>query len=500
MAHSKAEQDQQGRCTISQSTMELCNFSLPHQDLSKEGISSSILSFEGVLAFQLTDFIKNDCLKSLHERVLIRGVNVVNQAMSVGMAGWFEYGYSHALDRNIERLFDIMECLARDFALNDKFDASADVLRSLLTRCELNLPLYHPMTLMVSLDLAGALIMISQPEHAGLLLIQASHRLSEYLAEQERQYLKAICDWSSLPPEGKVIFRKWVANDFVSMLRSFVRLLEDLLERGFPNVLGPHSETVLLNHCFLGDSMTVLANCLAMEEIYPCLGNSPESALVWTRALKHYRTAFEGWAMAGRSLSHPSSVAAACGLCRCLRELGKLDHAIQILSMVVCATNPKPTREDLCASSGVEKAIVESPSITFLPASSRSSTKALQVRVTSGRGQSTALCLWHLAVYFMEANPNERGRIRALNLLHASSESLRRVLKDDESGHCRNRCALEMLQCVEDEARELFKPLKAAIESNPSYKDTNDGVGINQSTTKLAKKAWQSFQEHFSIA
>ena len=203
------------------------------------------------------------------------------------------------------------------------------------------------------------------------------------------------------------------------MLMSFISRLEELMDRDFSFFLGETSETTLISHCFLADSMTVLANCLSMNE------PGQDSVMVWTHALKHYRTAFEGWAKEGRGLSHPSIISAACGLCRCLRELDKLDQAISILSAIASALNTKPTKWELSVCYQESIAL---PSASFLPPASRSRTNSLENQLCSESELSAAQCLWYLAVYSVERNPDERGRIRALSLLHASSESLRRAL------------------------------------------------------------------------
>jgi len=453
--------------------------------------------YSGVFAFQLSQFVNKKGMGALHEHILLRSLEVANQAVSIGMTGWVEYGSSCSLDRNMDRIFEIMQRLARHYAEDRRLDEAVDILKSLLTRCELSLPLYHPMTLMVSLDLAGAMILSSRMERATQLLKQVSRRFAKYLAEQEEMYFDAVDESSTLPPQDKLILRIRPANDFISMLMSFISRLEELMDRDFSFFLGETSETTLISHCFLADSMTVLANCLSMNE------PGQDSVMVWTHALKHYRTAFEGWAKEGRGLSHPSIISAACGLCRCLRELDKLDQAISILSAIASALNTKPTKWELSVCYQESIAL---PSASFLPPASRSRTNALQNQLRSESELSAARCLWYLAVYSVERNPDERGRIRALSLLHASSESLRRALKNPSIGNEENRLrALEILRCVEVEATALFEPLKAAEDVILSLGEgTNAMDRIARDTTqirkKLVEKARQAFQGHFVSA
>ena len=69
-------------------------------------------------------------------------------------------------------------------------------------------------------------------------------------------------------------------------------------------------------------------------------------------------------------------------------------------------------------------------------------------------------CLWMMAALTVEQSPDERGRMRALNLLHSASKALRRVLGRTEGmDDVTRRTCLELYECVEEEARLLFEPI-----------------------------------------
>jgi hypothetical protein len=66
-----------------------------------------------------------------------------------------------------------------------------------------------------------------------------------------------------------------------------------------------------------------------------------------------------------------------------------------------------------------------------------------------------------MAVFTVEETPDERGRIRALSLLHAASDALRSILDSvDEMDESTKNVCLELYECVEQEARDLFEPLQ----------------------------------------
>ena len=98
-----------------------------------------------------------------------------------------------------------------------------------------------------------------------------------------------------------------------------------------------------------------------------------------------------------------------------------------------------------------------------------------------------ALFLWLMAVFSVEDQPNERGRMRALSLLHAASETLRNVVSEtmqnnppeaeiqpsDDALSYHQTCR-ELLVRVEQEARDLLEPLEDAVAEAAPRKDMCD--------------------------
>ena len=393
---------------------------------------------------------------------LLRGLTIANQASSRGMIGWLEYGSSSFLDRTAGRPLDILQKLAYQHALRREWEASIDILRTLVLRCEQHLPLYHPVTLASMLDLAVTCSSASEHPMARHIVVEVSERLAFYLAEQESAYMEFHYSLRSGNGGDDVRFEPLTGADHVVMLRSFASLFGELVHRDYLQLFGDENEILLINHCLAGDTYTVLANCLALSEAGAGKNAfAPEtcesSKKYWSTAFRHYRRAFVGWTRSGYKLSHPNVSAAACSMARCLRELKESDKATTILTSVVGATTCESIGGDMPRRREREHFIEDHPPSTssfLLPHHAPSSVGQLSDTFTD---EATALRLWHMAAYAVETNPDERGRIRALSLLHASSEALQRALEENDGPS--NTRRMEMLQCVEEEARELFAPL-----------------------------------------
>ena len=67
-----------------------------------------------------------------------------------------------------------------------------------------------------------------------------------------------------------------------------------------------------------------------------------------------------------------------------------------------------------------------------------------------------------MAVIQVEKSPDERGRIRALGLLHGASETLRQTLTSmDTMDEMTRSVCQELYDCVEQEAKNLFLPVQS---------------------------------------
>lgn len=396
-------------------------------------------------------------MQYLRVLALTRNLKIGYQATSAGMTGWLEYGSSNPLDRTKERPFDALHRIACHFARTGAWKIALDLFQFLVSRCEQHLPLYHPLTLTSMLDLSATLQRNSKHDAARKVIKKVSERLRRYLLEQEmlcgltqKQYV----DSGSLVSTGYL--------ESLSMMRAFTTTLHGLMEREFVAIIGENHEITLANRCFVADSFALLANCIER------LGNeSPasvkESRQLWSIACKNYRRAFEGF-IKTRPLRHPNVAAAAFAVARCYRELGKRQVAIGILTSVVNSFNNDPATFDASSDNLTSPPNLPLPMICFF--SQNHFVTFGDALVSEGRvggEQILSQCLWLLAVLFVETNQNERGRIRALSLLHAASEALQRALGYTDRDSPTSKSCLSMLHMVENEAKEIFAPLEAAV-------------------------------------
>ena len=90
-----------------------------------------------------------------------------------------------------------------------------------------------------------------------------------------------------------------------------------------------------------------------------------------------------------------------------------------------------------------------------------------------------ALCLWLMAILAVEDSPDERGRMRALSMLHAASEVLHSIVSysrdkteppTDQFNTASRVKALtysqschELLLLIEEEAKELLTAVENAV-------------------------------------
>ena len=129
--------------------------------------------------------------------------------------------------------------------------------------------------------------------------------------------------------------------------------------------------------------------------------------------------------------------------------------------------------------------------------------------VTSYEREHTAvLCLWTMAVLTAEESPDERGRSRALSLLHTASLALQRMISKSKdcskltSGRRDFSSAIDeqtrlasfdLYQIVEGEALDLFEPLERiplAKKYKPPESSGNDSASNKASNKPMAAPSW----------
>ena len=444
-------------------------------------------------------------LPDLSKILLLRSLAIINQATSIGMVGWLEYGTSNQLERTPSLPFKVLQQLACSFAASEDWGRASDVLNSLVMRCEQHLPLYHPTTLTSMLDLSAALTFAFDYSLAKGIVQRVSDLLAMYLSEHEAIYFERCRSYLSFENDDQMVFQHDDGTDVISLIKAFATAFHDELSREFLALIGPNHKITLLNHAMVADSFAVLANCLsAGEESIVATkkkkGSSPSGNLsYWSLAFMHYERAWKGWVKI-ETLSHPNAVSAAYSVARCLRELGRLDQALKVLGALVSSVGVERSYDT--SPSSDETGSNESPysTLTFLPPRSLGATRGeMSFSVSTCRAeQLTVLCLWMMAVMTVDQSPDERGRIRALSLLQKASESLRRALERiDEMDEITRRVCLELYECVEEEARLLFEPL-LLIHLPPEEDTTTTAPQIDKFDvlSPMRRRRWR--EEHWN--
>ena len=457
-------------------------------------------------------------ISMLSRRLLLRSLSISNQANSIGMIGWLEYGSSNLIDRGLNLPLEIMQQLSCNMAAGKDWHKASDVLSSLLLRCEQSLPRCHPTTICSMLDLAGALSESENIDSARFVTSQALDLLTSFLSEAEslffdRRYSELYFNDSKHP---RIAFFD-DCLDSVGILNSFSKKFQEELSRQFLEHLGQNHPITLLNHSLVADSFMVLANCLSASEIkmgtnkqadatnnYSRSKAGLSSRTFWSLAFSHYDIALRGWILI-ESLIHPNAASITFSIARCLRELGKLNKAIKILETLASCLEQNYDKQLFMAkrkttavtntSTLLSAEISRSSKISFISqgknvrtSSSRSSLKEVrpshasshrfhppttsastssfldptlgqQINLTMSceREQTAALCFWMMAVLTAEQRPDELGRNRALSLLHTASLTLQRVLS--------RNTAIDYADNVDDQTRAICLNLYERIEA-----------------------------------
>jgi len=383
-----------------------------------------------------------------------------------------EYGSSNPLDRNVNLPLELLQQLACNMGRTKEWVRASDVLSALVLRCEQHLPLCHPTTLCAMLDLAGALTESDRVEIATSVLGKVIDMLSSFLSDLEslffdQCYARAFYEDN---PNQVVFFDENV--DAVSMMQAFTSNLRTNLSREFLKILGPNHRISLLNHSLVGDACSVLGNCLSAGEktietnprsTSADHGGNNGSGYFWALAFSHYELALKGWTKV-ESLSHPNAASAAYSVARCLRELGKLDQALKILETLASCLEQKLDLELMAAKTGTkepesysQRPTAPTSNLSFLPRHKR---HVSSPQITYRQEQTSVLCFWMMAVLTVEHSPDERGRSRALSLLHTASMTLQRALANADMDDQTRVVCLDLYAKVEAEALDIFEPLQ----------------------------------------
>ena len=399
---------------------------------------------------------------------LLRCLKISNQALSIGMTGWLEYGTGSPLDELMHRPFVVLRNIAFNFARLNQWEEAGCVLSSLVILCEQRLPVHHPTMLTALLDLAIASRKVGKRDFGERLLARSAERLSTYLSESESRCFAYLgrCRPGVKPVHTICSVEK--GRESIIELQSFVSLLQVEIVRDMKTLVDEDNEVILVNHCFIADSLSVLANCIAAA--VSTLGSSKDTSVrradqYWRLAYGHYQRAFDGLVKA-RGLADPSVSRAAYGIARCLREFGETGKALELLTIVVSFSKSNPDEDDskrpLHENADTnDEAKDEGIAPVFLARSLFLRSPVISNKALVSKGTSAALCLWLMAILSLDDSPNEEGRERAFSYLHAASVSLQIALNnisdlDDEE--TKGKC-MEFLAVIEEEAMQISEAI-----------------------------------------
>jgi hypothetical protein len=396
------------------------------------------------------------------KRCLMRALSISNQALSVGMYGWLEYGTRSPLVRLLGQPFDLLRLLAYDYALLGHWNHSERILKERLLRCEQHLPRYHPTTLICMIDLAVASQNTGQKRFASRLVSQASLRLSDYLAEMEKGVLLNLSKSTKVVGKASdTVVRIEHGRDSLTMLQAFVSIMRQEMKREMVDIvlLAESNEAILINHCFLGEALCIFANCRAASRALSGCRKEVRGAHdpLWTEAASHFHLALSGF-IVQQDLKSMVVARAAFGLTRCLRESNESEKALEILSLVTSRhLQSGPTTSSSSSSGSVVvggASPPHPPDKRFL----RSTPKNEQPSVLL-KQVIASLCLWLMAALALDRSPDEDGRGLAFRYLHAASVSLQTTLGQASEDDPLRSSYIQFLSMIEDEALQIAEPI-----------------------------------------
>ena len=370
--------------------------------------------------------------------VLRTSLDIINHSNAVGMFGWIDYGKSQVLDRSLERPFQTLSDVAIFFVMDKDWSEAIRVFQSLVLRCEQHLPLYHPISISAMLDLAASFYNVGEHKRAMKFSQKAGNRVAIYLREQEHGSRQNTSDKSS----------EEVCSKHVSMLHAFASQMRAYSRRKMMNILDTNHPIKLLHHCFLGDSLSVLATCQKRVSQLKEIDSSYEDdiALSWKLAADCYRFALKGW-VKSHGFYHPNVPSTSYSFARCLRELGFRDDASKVLSVVV------HSRKTFAASN---------------PFHNHSGSKnALDVELCLRYHKSVAICTRYMALLTLESRPNEEGRMKAIRLLKCGAEKLQieiELKRGTKNIDLLRQSCWDILKILQEDENNLTKPLKEMTE------------------------------------
>jgi Tetratrico peptide repeat len=401
---------------------------------------------------------KEDLLFEFARKCLLRCLTISNQVESSGIFGMFKHGSSESINGES---FIVLQELANDFAYHEQWADADCVCRAVVVRCEENLHLHHPTTFSSLFDLAITSSMIGNQSFADRILRRAAERLSKYLLHVESLYMSHLSKAKQGGKPGETIFRIEPGRDAIFALHAFASLFRKQLSRDMVRLVGTENEIVLANHCFVADTLSVLANCIAAANFFGGSAQITEfdGLQYWSIAYMHYELCYT--IAAKKGLDDVSVSRSVFGMARCLREFGEAEKALKLLSFTVAfkgeevqaRVEEKSNAEDTTNSEQQNELLPR-----FLPAATLCTLRDNQ-RIS--RLLSRSLCLWLMAILSVDDNRNDEGRERAFGYLHAASISLQTALQNvsDIDDDALKTACIRFLSMIEDEAEQISEQM-----------------------------------------
>jgi tetratricopeptide (TPR) repeat protein len=434
----------------------------------------NLKSDETISAISCGVEVRMDLVVEYARQCLLQCLTISNQAVSVGMTGWLEYGELRHFEQFAALPYTILRHLAYDFARRNRWADAECLCLALVVRCEEHLPLHHPTTLTSLFDLAISSSMMGNQSFANRTLYRAAERLSRYLQDIENSYIAHLAKAMPDSKQTEAMFRIDHGRDDIFKLHAFASLFQRQLNRDMALLIGAGNEVMLTNHCFVADTLAVLANCISAAKFF--LGSvsdrTDDCGLVyWKLAYQHYEHCYRGL-VTTKSLDDPSVSRSLYGIARCLREIGETDKALKMLSLLVSFAGNRARDQSINLSEravtlSIDNAPIEEDKSKqlstlaprFLPISAQLKTRVDKSHLYSL--MSSALCLWLMAILTVDHKRTEEGRERAFGYLHAASISLQDSLHNasDIDDQVTRAMCIRFLAMIENEAEQISEPM-----------------------------------------
>ena len=343
------------------------------------------------------------------------------------------------------------------------WERASSVFQSLILRIKDHVPAHHPILLACNIDLAACYLHCGHKELSSKCCKRAKQSLDIFLRQLEEVYFMS----------GQC------RAEAISAMKALVATLFLLKRRRMTKFLGEAHPMSLFFQCCIGDAFSVLANCVgsstnfASNSICGCCGEASDGSSVfltnsakslWEIGAHTYRTALQGWVRISGT-DHPNVASTASALARCLRELGRREEAIRVLSLVTDAAK-------LVEAPNKDESIEAHPKVSPREIHWMKSEETVRKR----KEEQLAISLWLLGVYETESIDGvEERRERAIHLLR-DIINLFPLQSDDFDGKVVSSEIEQLLTAVPLPTDKLPSNLRMAMLSTLARGNDGDAV------------------------